>query len=66
VRVPYLKETRNARNHSIELFGVQATQLLEHTEQKKADREAGNQEILPVLPETHASQGSEIGDIEKG
>jgi hypothetical protein len=53
---------KHERNHYFELFGVQATQLLEHTKQKKADREAGNQKILPVLPETHASQGSEIGD----
>jgi hypothetical protein len=54
---------KHERNHHLELFGVQATQLLEHAEQKEADREAGNQEILPVLPETHASQGSEIGDF---
>jgi hypothetical protein len=56
----------DARNHSIELFRVQAAELFEHPEQEEAFRPAGDQEVLPLLPEAYAAQGSEIGDSETG
>jgi hypothetical protein len=42
------------------VFGVQAAELHLHAEQEDPDRAFGNEEILQVLPETHASQGSEV------
>jgi hypothetical protein len=39
---------------------MQAQKLYYHQEQEKAGREAGDKEILQVLSETHASQGSEV------
>jgi hypothetical protein len=39
---------------------MQAQELHFHQEQEKAGREAGGEKILPVLPETHASQRSEV------
>jgi hypothetical protein len=39
---------------------VQAAELFHDAEQEEADGAAGDQQVLPVLPEAHASQGSEI------
>jgi hypothetical protein len=41
---------------------VQTPELFVDAEQEEADGEARDQEVLSVLPEAHASQGSQIDD----
>jgi hypothetical protein len=41
---------------------MQAAELLQYPEQEEANRAAGDQEVLSVLPETHATQRSQIGE----
>jgi len=47
------------KNHP-RLHRVQAEKLRNHEEQEERSRSFGNEQVLPVLPQAHPSQGNEV------
>jgi len=56
------KSEQDERTDHPPVFGMQTAKLHLHQEQEETDGEAGDKEILQVLPETHTPQGSEVND----
>jgi hypothetical protein len=48
------------RHHRDGLHGVQTSQLQHDEEQEEDDRTARDEQVLPVLPEAHLSQGEQV------
>jgi hypothetical protein len=50
----------NASEDHPRVHRVQAAQLQHHEKQKKRPRQAGDEQVLPLLPQAHGSQGNEV------
>ena len=50
----------HARNHHLGVWGVQAPELFHHQEQAEHHRPAGAVEVLPLVPQAHATPGDEM------
>jgi hypothetical protein len=51
------------RDRYIAVFGVQEPELLHDEEPEDNTGSAGVQQVLPEMPQAHAAQRSEVGDL---